>query len=506
MNARDTVRKLVAFTAGKPLPHGAQLRLPKRKARDTLVLAFVRMGGESRPWGIAVGPPHKPPTILTSAEARDRELVGAMLEEVAPTLLAHMGHPSHAKSKDEISLPHVWLPNASHVEMLHFLAFTYTFAKRGEPGRMKTLNALGRAANWLFQESTRPGQLSCIDASRALRDAFTFPAEEVRQAHTGYLLAWLETKGAFDTRLRAASLAEQRAVSTSLDPQVEKAGIDTLVEAFNEAKRSGEAAKMRKVAGRIRDALEPELQHRFGIAARAYTVLGGDPRPVNPGLEDLGKSARERHDEFLEVEARLAGGKKTWVKSAETDGHSLVAASQYVTLEADRDRCLNALVHYDEDLQEDLLVVGDGLRGKIVKILDESEGRKTRAIWVIEEDSERPLRVRLGDGVVQAGYPKRKAELRDVSVTSRGPRRFELEIVAGIRKSEGPLGREPLDARWKGKTVMFLSLNEPGFAFMKRKMLWDRTGPGTWLTHRQPWEDWVSSSGEDDHDVDAGAP
>jgi hypothetical protein len=496
----------LAFTAGKPLPHGTTLRLPRRKARETLVVAFVRMGGESRPWGIAVGPPHKPPTILTAAEARDRELVGAMLEEVAPTLLAHMGHPSRAKSKDEVPLPHVWLPNASHVEMLHFLAFTYTFAKRGEPGRMKTLNALGRAANWLFQESTRPGQLSCIDASRALRDAFTFPAEEVRQAHTGYLLAWLQAKGGFDARLRAASLAEQRAVSTSLDPQVEKAGIDASVEAFNEAKRAGDSAKVRKLGGQIRDALEPELRHRFETAAHAYAVLAADGRAVNPGLAELETSSRERHNEYLEIEARLAGGKKAWVKSPETDSHSLVAASQYVTLEADGDRCLNALVHHDEDLQEDLLVVGDGLRGKIVKILDESEGRKTRVVWVIEEDADRPLRVRLGDGVVQAGHSKRKAVLRDVQEAERRPRRFELEIVAGIREADGPLGREPLDGRWKGKTVTFLNLNEPGFAFMKRKMLWDRTGPGTWLTHRQPWEDWVGVAGEDDHDVDAGTP
>ncbi len=506
MNAGDAVRKLLAFNAGKPLGHGTKLRLPKRKAREALVLAFVRMGGESRPWGVALGPPHKAPAIYTVAEARDRELVGAMLEEVAPIVLKHMGHPKHAKTKSEPSLPHVWLPNASHVEMLHFLAFTYTFAKRGDPARMKMLNALGRAANWLFQESTRPGQLSCIDASRALRGAFTFPAEDVRQAHAGYLLAWLETKGRLDARLRAATAAEQRAVSTSLDPQVEKAGLDALVEAFNEAKRGGNAAKMRKLAGQIRQALERELRHRFEVAARAYEVLAADPRTVNPGLEELEKAARERHDEYLEIEARLAGGKKAWVKSPETDGHSLVAASQYVTLEADHDRCLNALVHYDEDLQEDLLLVGDGLRGRIVKILDESEGRKTRAIWVIEEDAERPLRVRLGDGVVQAGHPKRTAVLRDVREAARAPRRFELEIVAGIREADGPLGREPLDARWKGKTVTFLDLNEPGFAFMKRKMLWDRTGPGTWLTHRQPWEDWVTSGGEDDHDVDAGAP
>src|SRR5215510_9531875 len=68
------------------------------------------MGGESRPWGVAMGPPHKSPTILTVAEARDRELVGEMLEKVAPELLAHMAHPKHAKGDDEVPLPHVCRP------------------------------------------------------------------------------------------------------------------------------------------------------------------------------------------------------------------------------------------------------------------------------------------------------------------------------------------------------------------------------------------------------------
>lgn len=505
MSARDTVRKLLAFSAGKPLPHGTHLRLPKRKPAQTLVLAFVRMGGESRPWGIAAGQPDKAPRIYTAAEARDRELVGAMLEEFAPLLLAHMGHPEYASAAGEMPLPHLWLPNASHVEMLHFLAFTYTFAKRGDAGRMKTLNAQGRAATWLFQESTRPGQLSCIDASRALRDAFTFPAEDVRQAHTGYLLAWLETKGGFDGRLKAASSAEMRTVSTSLDPQIEKSGLDALVEEFNKAKRAGDGTKTRKLAEDVHNSLEDELVHRFETTARAYELLQADRRPVNPGLDELEEWARECHDNYLEAEQRIASGGKAWVKAPETDRHSLIAAADYVTLEAAQDRCLNALVHFDEDLQEDLLASGDGVAGKIVDVLVEKQGRAQRAVWVVEEEIQRPLRTRPGKKLVQAGYPKRAAVLRPVLVSASGPRRFELEIVAGIREGAGLLGRDPTDKRWKGKSVTFLSLNDPGFAFRKRKMLWDRTGPGTWLTHRQPWEDWSSSAGEDDY-VEAEAP
>jgi hypothetical protein len=503
VNTRDTVRKLLAFDAGKPLPKGTTLHLPKRAANDTLILAFVRMGGESRPWGVAIGPPHRA-SIYTAAEARDRELVGGMLENIAPTLLAHMGHPAYVRDPQ---LPYVWLPNASHVEMLHFLAFTYTFAKRGDPRRMQVLNALGRAANWLFQESIRPGQLSCIDASAALRECFVFPAEEIRQAHTGYLLSWLETRGDFRRRLEAAAQAEKHAISTSLDPQIERnRGLDEYVEQFNEAKREGNNAVMVKASEAIRAALVPELQHRFDVAARAYIAFIDDKRPVNSGLRDLAKTAGERHAEFITIETKVSAGTKAWIASPETDANSLVAASRYLTLEADHEVFINAVVHEDSDLQNDLLATGDGVRGRITAIRDESEGRKTRAIWIIDEDERRPLRVRSGDKLVQAAYSSRKARVRDITEDAKGHRRLELEIVAGIREGGGALGRKPLDRWWRGQTVTFLALGEPGFAFMKRKMLWDRTGPGIWLTHRQPREETPTSAAEDDNDIDAVTP
>ena len=111
MSARLAVRKLLAFDAGKPLPRGTTLHFPKRTAKDTRVLAFVRMGVEFlRPWGVAIGPPNRAPAIYTVAEARDRGARGGMLEQVGPTLLAHMGHPSYARN---LQLPYIWLRHAA---------------------------------------------------------------------------------------------------------------------------------------------------------------------------------------------------------------------------------------------------------------------------------------------------------------------------------------------------------------------------------------------------------
>ncbi len=57
MNSRDAVRRLRAYQAGMPLPRGEHLCIHVAEPKDALLVTFVRMGGESRPWGIALGQP-----------------------------------------------------------------------------------------------------------------------------------------------------------------------------------------------------------------------------------------------------------------------------------------------------------------------------------------------------------------------------------------------------------------------------------------------------------------
>ena len=57
-------------------------------------------------------------------------------------------------------------------------------------------------------------------------------------------------RGSFETRLCQAEKAEGQAVSTSLDPKIERDGLDELVEEFNEAKRSANTSVMKKTADR----------------------------------------------------------------------------------------------------------------------------------------------------------------------------------------------------------------------------------------------------------------
>jgi hypothetical protein len=136
MNTREIVQKLHAYHQGTPLPRGETLRVHVADDRDLLVVSFVRTGGASRPWGIAFGHPGGEPTILTVPEGRNRDLVASMMYEFAPVLLEHVRTPGFVPtspaSRDDLGpLRQIWLPNPSHLEMLHHLSFAYTYTRWG---------------------------------------------------------------------------------------------------------------------------------------------------------------------------------------------------------------------------------------------------------------------------------------------------------------------------------------------------------------------------------------
>src|SRR4051812_9698987 len=117
MTSDDVVRRIRAYEKGCALPAGETLRLPRLQPIQQLVVAFVKMGGESSPWGIAYGHPDKPPTILSVPEPRRRDDVADMMSRFAPVLLTHLNHPQYSPfgPDPESQVPpfQVWVPNDS---------------------------------------------------------------------------------------------------------------------------------------------------------------------------------------------------------------------------------------------------------------------------------------------------------------------------------------------------------------------------------------------------------
>ena len=95
MTTDDVIRRLRAFQQGKPLPNGETLRVNRLPDEQLLILAFVKMGGESAPWGIAFGRPGKRPQMLTTPEPRTRDDVADMVATLSTTT-------AHASQSPEV--------------------------------------------------------------------------------------------------------------------------------------------------------------------------------------------------------------------------------------------------------------------------------------------------------------------------------------------------------------------------------------------------------------------
>ena len=414
------------------------------------------MGGESSPWGIAFGQPGKKPNILTVPEPRDRDLVAEMVAAVAPVFLEHFRHPdfddeSPSDWREINTLRQLWLPNPSHLDMLHFLNYTYTFTKVGEKDRAPLLNKLGRLTGWLFREAQRPGQLTVMVGTDALRQVYTFPAEDVRQAHLGYLLAWLETTGGRDARLHAAQNAERFSVASSLDPALERDQLAEVVERWASARSDANDRAMDREAKRIDEILSQELLRRFELVDHTINYLRADKRRVNRGVSELEKASnQELWYQYLRMERRSDDGDDgpVFVASPETDRYPAAASSRYFVHEASEELRVAALIHDDPELQDEAIADGEAIRGEIIAVRDEEPGRRTVPVWTIEAPDVAPLRIREGSWLCVAGLPQRTLMVRRVDPAGKENLKIEVEVIGlktqprdgrrGVRSGDDP--------------------------------------------------------------------
>lgn len=498
MNSHQVVRRLRAFQLGTPLPRGETLHFPIAADADLLVVSFVRMGGESAPWGIAFGRPGTGPKILSIPEPRNRDLVASMVAEFAPALLAHMRHPEHSReliAGPDAAFPvrQVWLPNPTHLDMLHYLAYAYTFTKWGDPARALILNKVGRAANWLFQEAHRPGQVTTMVATEALRESFTFPAQDVRQGHLGFLLAWLTTRGPREDRMRAAEAAEQVAIATSLDPALERDVLDGPVGQWNEARRASDTRAETRPTRTIGEALKLEVERRWHLTEQTIKLLRADRRRANSGVARLEAASRDEHwYRYLRIERRIndAADGPPFVPSPETDRYAAPAAARFFTHEESEELRYGALIHDDTELQADAIADGEALRGIIVTVRDDSAGGRAQIpVWTIESSDAGPLRLRDGSRVCPVGLPHREGHIRSIEPLPDGGRRLEVEITGWKRARRVPgLGAIPAacDHALRATHVVMVKTTAERLARARGRRVWERNVPGGWLTHASP--------------------
>ena len=113
MSMRELVRQLNAVKAGQPIHRYSTLHI--RIDENPMVVAFIRMAGESRPWAIAYGRFQDPePKFLSIADGRNRLAVAEMCEKFAEDLLEYFrvaGYTWDPITKENLmegEIPQIW--------------------------------------------------------------------------------------------------------------------------------------------------------------------------------------------------------------------------------------------------------------------------------------------------------------------------------------------------------------------------------------------------------------
>lgn len=492
MTNRDVVRKLRAWQAGKPVPRFETIHHAVVAPAHALVVAFLRMAGESRPWGIAWGTVKSEPKVRSVPDGRVRDDVAVLCADFAEDLLAHLRvhnwtyDPVGADAPPE-DLRQVWLPNGQHVAMFHQLNYAYSQTRFGGSNR-DILQALGRLAGWMFRDTSRTGGQHVIDASRALSNAFVIPAQDTRTAHLGYELAWLTASGGREERMAAAMSAEQLTVSPTMDPSLERNELTDLVEKWQARRRSGSPPD--EPAEEIQAILSSELLRRWNLTKEGHSLLADGVLPVNPGVDPL---VTQAHNEFwfqhqrIELRQHDPSQGPAFIPHPETDYHGSSAASRYLTHAAYDEGHHGHLVHHDSELFGDALAEGRALRTTVLNVVDQGIGRSVDPVWTVRLDSDTPHRLRENGRVVPFGSRGHEGMVLGFDVHEDS---IELRLAWTKRKTMAltcGIGVRPVDTAWVGQEVAFVVADAADLTRRRSQRVWAANdGPGAWLTHGRP--------------------
>lgn len=496
MRTVDVLRRIEAWSLGAPVPVGETLPWPRVEAEDRLIVAFVRMSGEARPWGVAAGRPGAEPMLITVAEPRDATEQARLAIELGKILLPHVPYPDHATEAERTEgaqravRRQLWMPGPTHVEMLHLLDFRFSRANVREDAGARELGKLGRACGWLFRESTRPGQVRVFDATARLRAAFAIPAEDLRQQHLGFLLGWLETSGLREARVEAARVAEAASIGVTLHPAFEEEHLVDLVARWNAARE--DAAAQAAIAARIHEALAPELLRRFRLTERAIAALEGGGRRENPELGDVLKlAADELVWQYWNTEQKVGepvidpDAPRFLGDHPETDFLPTQAAARFFAHAHAAEVTTASLLHGDRHLVEEAIDAGDAVEGTIVKVVNEGTKRAVVPVWTVVSTADRSLRLREESGVCVVGLRGRTGKIRAIT-TEAGQRTIEIEID-GWKRARPEDGALAADAKeLEGTKVVLANAGVVGISKSKSRAVWNASGPGAWLTHAAP--------------------
>ena len=416
--------RLAAYVKGEPIRRLEYLPTVVASVDDRFVAAFVRMGGESSPWGIAWRAGGGNTTIRWVGEARNRTLVADLVADFGSALLDHFFNKPH---------PQLWLPGSTHVDMLHFLALRYTFTKWGEESRSAKLRQIGALCGHLFESINNPLLCTAINATDVLRRIWVLPCEPTRENHLGFVTEWLSA-GSPTERKQRAQQAELRSTSTSLDPELER----SIARIFANRAPSSALDPLHSDVGKY---LENELERRITLldVAIELSLSFGKSNPasselVSKSTESLSKFKSERLDPSSGkiIEAKYA-------RSPETDHNPIDAARAFLELQRDIGEAQSGLETHDRLLHRELLISGEAAEGTIRSVDSVTIKLRTKRFhFELECEHTFNLRMRTGDKARLVVHGHDPIDVRIESITSDAGRPCRLGIQTLFASDQVP--------------------------------------------------------------------
>jgi hypothetical protein len=488
MAMREIVRRLRAFEACKPLPRYSTSHV--KISENAIVVAFVRMAGESRPWGVAYGKPGSTPKILSVPDGRDRDDISEMLIEFGADLLEHMraeGFTFKPVTKADLPIdnpPQIWVPGPSHLEMLHFISYGFWQSRKADDLR-SPLGALARLCTFLFAESRVTGQQLVLDAAAQLSQSFAYPVDNQSVSNLHAALTWHRTEGSYTESIKRSQEAARTSAGITMNLEVEQ-GLESALNAYRKSVQDGkpDLAKSDFIAKVVKD----ELSARWKAAQDAMDLLEADSRPLNSGVPELVKDSLIRYFyDFQRLERQMSDPDygPAYTPHPETEHHGTAAASRYFRLGAAEAKYLPSLIHDDLELFREALAEGNAVEGKIADVVVDGDGRSAEIYWKLRVFLSDEFRVRVGEYLCFRGSPGHYVSVEELEFVDLDLAELTVKFLGKKTLAiPGPISEPPKSEAWIHQDVVFVPRDSSDLDSRASTKVWKtRQGPGSWLTH-----------------------
>jgi hypothetical protein len=485
MTTREVVRRLRSFEAGQPTARYSTLH--QVVSRNAFLVSFLRMAGETRPWGVIYGRPDSEPKFLSVPDGRNRNAIDEMVEEFARDILTHFRVVGFFDSVEvespDLDLEQLWIPNSSHLDMFAYLNYAY-WRRPKDAEHDSASNVFSRFAGWLVRESNHQGQQKLVDASSLMKESFVFPVDDMSSISLEAQEAWFK-QGNYKKRLLAARAAGDRSLGITMDVDVE-------LELQNHIQDVSESRKRQTAnlgaENHIKTILFEQAIYRWEALKKAYERLSNDERPVNRGLFELVADTQSRFENEVQRQERQQSDPEqgpAFIPHPETDFHGSAAAASYYMRRASESKFLPVMIHEDREMLAEAIASGHALRARVFKVFEEKKGNFSDIFWVVRSLATDEFRINSGETLSPLGNRSHTVKTRNVKFINSN----EIEIILQWmnRKTthlDTGLRQRPNYVAWESQEMVFVPSDQSIFDEKAAGRVWkSREGIGSWLTH-----------------------